>query len=76
MIGVGTILTLQCTIMQTQIVRELGKFLENGGIYKGHRPVSWSVVENSFSLRRVNIKTINLQLFIQAFQYLAHQIQN
>ena len=26
---------------EAQIVRELGKFLENGGIYKGHRPVLW-----------------------------------
>ena len=32
---------------EDQIVRELGKFLENGGIYKGHRPVLWSVVEKT-----------------------------
>ena len=32
---------------EAQIVRELGKFLENGGIYKGHRPVLWSVVEKT-----------------------------
>ena len=32
---------------EAQIVRELGKFLENGGLYKGHRPVLWSVVEKT-----------------------------
>ena len=32
---------------EAQIVRELGKFLKNGGIYKGHRPVLWSVIEKT-----------------------------
>ena len=32
---------------EAQIVRELGKFLENGGVYKGSRPVLWSVVERT-----------------------------
>ena len=32
---------------EAQIVRELGKFLENGGLYKGNRPVLWSVVEKT-----------------------------
>src|SRR3546814_8626238 len=32
---------------EAQIVREIGKFLVNGGIYKGSRPVLWSVVERS-----------------------------
>ena len=32
---------------EAQIVRELGKFLESGGLYKGHRPVLWSVVEKT-----------------------------
>ncbi len=32
---------------EAQIVRELGKFLKNGGIYKGNRPVLWSVVEKT-----------------------------
>ena len=32
---------------EAQIVRELGKFLENGGLYKGHRPVFWSAVEKT-----------------------------
>ena len=32
---------------EAQIVRELGKFLKNGGLYKGHRPVLWSVVEKT-----------------------------
>ena len=30
-----------------QIVRELGKFLLNGGLYKGAKPVLWSVVEKT-----------------------------
>jgi isoleucyl-tRNA synthetase len=30
-----------------QIVRELGKFLVNGGLYKGAKPVLWSVVEKT-----------------------------
>lgn len=30
-----------------QIVRELGKFLENGGLYAGSKPVLWSVVEKT-----------------------------
>ena len=32
---------------EAQIVREIGKFLANGGIYKGSRPVLWSVVERT-----------------------------
>jgi isoleucyl-tRNA synthetase len=32
---------------EAQIVREIGKFLLNGGIYKGSRPVLWSVVEKT-----------------------------
>ncbi|MEO3428325.1 isoleucine--tRNA ligase [Pelagibius sp. CAU 1746] len=32
---------------EAQIVREIGKFLTNGGIYKGSRPVLWSVVEKT-----------------------------
>ena len=32
---------------EAQIVREIGKFLMNGGIYKGSRPVLWSVVEKT-----------------------------
>ena len=32
---------------EAQIIRELGKFLDNGGLYKGHRPVLWSVVEKT-----------------------------
>ncbi|HTZ76653.1 MAG TPA: isoleucine--tRNA ligase, partial [Stellaceae bacterium] len=30
-----------------QIVREIGKFLMNGGLYKGARPIMWSVVEQT-----------------------------
>ncbi|GAB4356068.1 MAG: isoleucine--tRNA ligase [Kiloniellaceae bacterium] len=32
---------------EAQIVREIGRFLLNGGIYKGSRPVLWSVVEKT-----------------------------
>ncbi len=32
---------------EAQIVRELGKFLMNGGLYRGAKPVMWSVVEKT-----------------------------
>jgi isoleucyl-tRNA synthetase len=32
---------------EAQIVRELGKFLVNGGLYRGSKPVLWSVVEQT-----------------------------
>jgi isoleucyl-tRNA synthetase len=32
---------------EAQIVREIGKFLLNGGLYKGAKPVLWSVVEQT-----------------------------
>ncbi|HKY95376.1 MAG TPA: isoleucine--tRNA ligase [Kiloniellales bacterium] len=32
---------------EAAIVREIGKFLINGGLYAGHRPVLWSVVEKT-----------------------------
>src|SRR5918912_2548552 len=32
---------------EAQIVREIGKFLVNGGLYKGAKPVLWSVVERT-----------------------------
>ncbi|MEE9249686.1 MAG: isoleucine--tRNA ligase [Alphaproteobacteria bacterium] len=32
---------------EAQIVRELGKFLMNGGLYKGVKPVLWSAVEKT-----------------------------
>ena len=32
---------------EAQIVREIGKFLMNGGLYKGSKPVLWSVVEQT-----------------------------
>ncbi len=32
---------------EAQIVREIGKFLLNGGLYSGSRPVLWSVVEKT-----------------------------
>src|SRR5262245_6428191 len=32
---------------EAQIVRELGKFAMNGGLYKGAKPVMWSVVEKT-----------------------------
>ena len=32
---------------EAQIVREIGKFLINGGLYAGSRPVLWSVAEKT-----------------------------
>ena len=32
---------------EAQIVRELGKFLLNGGLYQGYKPVLWSTVEKT-----------------------------
>ncbi|MBV9555070.1 MAG: isoleucine--tRNA ligase [Alphaproteobacteria bacterium] len=32
---------------EAQIVREIGKFLLNGGLYRGAKPVLWSVVEQT-----------------------------
>ena len=32
---------------EAQIVREIGKFLLNGGMYRGDRPVLWSVAEKT-----------------------------
>ena len=32
---------------EAQIVRELGKFIMNGGLYRGSKPVLWSVVEKT-----------------------------
>ncbi|MGH6719175.1 MAG: isoleucine--tRNA ligase [Alphaproteobacteria bacterium] len=32
---------------EAQIIRELGKFVVNGGLYKGAKPVMWSVVEKT-----------------------------
>src|SRR6266851_3323490 len=32
---------------EAQIVREIGKFLVNGGLYKGAKPVLWSIVEQT-----------------------------
>jgi isoleucyl-tRNA synthetase len=32
---------------EAQIVREIGKFVMNGGLYKGAKPVLWSVVERT-----------------------------
>src|SRR3546814_9026820 len=32
---------------EAQIVREIQKFLMNGGLFKGSKPVMWSVVERT-----------------------------
>ncbi|HYM03518.1 MAG TPA: class I tRNA ligase family protein, partial [Stellaceae bacterium] len=32
---------------EAQIAREIGKFLMNGGLYRGSKPVMWSVVEQT-----------------------------
>ena len=37
---------------EAQIVRELGKFLLDGSLYQGFKPVLWSNRKNSFSRRR------------------------
>jgi isoleucyl-tRNA synthetase len=39
--------TTMAPAAEAQIVRELGKFLVNGGLYKGAKPVLWSVVEET-----------------------------
>lgn len=43
---------------ETQIVRELQKFLMNGGLYRGSKPVMWSPVEKTaLAEARLNITT-------------------
>ena len=32
---------------EAQIVRELGKFLKEGSLYRGYKPVLWSTVEKT-----------------------------
>ena len=32
---------------EAQIVRELGKFLKEGSLYRGFKPVLWSTVEKT-----------------------------
>ncbi|MSP82694.1 MAG: isoleucine--tRNA ligase [Alphaproteobacteria bacterium] len=32
---------------EAQIIREIGKFVMNGGLYKGAKPVMWSIVEKT-----------------------------
>ena len=44
--GTTPILTMSFDA-EAQIVREIGKFLVNGGLYKGAKPVLWSVVEQT-----------------------------
>ncbi|MEI6558832.1 MAG: class I tRNA ligase family protein, partial [Rhodospirillaceae bacterium] len=39
--------TTMTNAAEAQIVREIHKFLVNGGLYKGVRPVLWSVVEKT-----------------------------
>jgi isoleucyl-tRNA synthetase len=39
--------TTMSYVAEAQIVREIGKFLMNGGLYQGARPVLWSVVEKT-----------------------------
>jgi isoleucyl-tRNA synthetase len=39
--------TTMAPAAEAQIVREIGKFLANGGLYKGAKPVLWSVVEQT-----------------------------
>jgi isoleucyl-tRNA synthetase len=39
--------TTMAPASEAQIVREIGKFLMNGGLYHGAKPVMWSVVEQT-----------------------------
>jgi len=39
--------TTMSNAAEAQIVREIGKFVTNGGIYRGAKPVLWSVVEKT-----------------------------
>ncbi|MGA0394881.1 MAG: isoleucine--tRNA ligase, partial [Rhodospirillales bacterium] len=39
--------TTMTYLAEAQIVRELGKFLMNGSLYRGSKPVMWSVVEKT-----------------------------
>jgi len=39
--------TTMSNAAEAQIVREIGKFVINGGIYRGAKPVLWSVVEET-----------------------------
>ena len=39
-------LTMSCAA-EAQIMREIGKFLMNGGLFRGSKPVLWSVVEKT-----------------------------
>ena len=39
--------TTMSFVAESQIVRELGKFVMNGGLYRGSKPVLWSVVEKT-----------------------------
>ncbi|MEN8195874.1 MAG: class I tRNA ligase family protein, partial [Pseudomonadota bacterium] len=50
-LGVGgdweTPYTTMAYAAEAQIAREIGKFLMNGGLFKGSKPVMWSVVEKT-----------------------------
>ncbi|HUK61055.1 MAG TPA: isoleucine--tRNA ligase [Stellaceae bacterium] len=39
--------TTMSNAAEAQIAREIGKFLMNGGLYKGAKPVMWSIVEKT-----------------------------
>jgi len=39
--------TTMSFLAESHIVRELGKFIMNGGLYRGSKPVLWSVVEKT-----------------------------
>ena len=41
---------------EAQIVREIGKFLMNGGLYKGAKPVLWSVVEQTRRIAEAEVE--------------------
>ena len=44
---------------EAQIALEILKFLKNGGLYKGYKPVLWSVVESTaLAVWQLSIKII------------------
>ena len=54
---------------EAQIVRELGKFLMNGSLYRGSKPVMWSPVEKPpWPRRRSSITTTPRRRFSYAFR--------
>ena len=45
---------------EAQIVRELGKFLKEGSLYRGYKPVLWSTVEKMSAYGMSDEEVVNL----------------